>query len=258
MTKPILEIKNLESWYGKVKILNGVNLYVKQGEIVSLIGPNGAGKSTVLKNIFGLIEKRHGEILFNVNTTTTNNNNKNYASNTQINLLKKTPQQIVKSGISYVPQGRSVFPSLSVQENLEMGAYIRENKKSEIEEDINYAYERFPLLKQRRNQKAGLLSGGEQQMLAIGRALMLHPKLMLLDEPSLGLSPKTKFAIFEKIKEINKSGITVLIVEQNARMSLEMSDRAYVLELGKNRLEGPAKELAKDERVQRLYLGGAV
>ncbi|HIH43086.1 TPA: ABC transporter ATP-binding protein [Candidatus Woesearchaeota archaeon] len=245
MNNPLLEIKNLESWYGKVKILNGVDIHIAEGEIVSLIGPNGAGKSTVLKNIFGLIEKRHGEILFN-------------GDGKHINLLNKTSQQIVKTGISYVPQGRSVFPSLTVQENLDMGAYIREDKKSEIMHDLNYAYEKFPILRQRKNQKAGLLSGGEQQMLAIARALMLHPKLMLLDEPSLGLSPKTKFAIFEKIKEINKSGVTILIVEQNARMSLEMSDRAYVLELGKNKLEGNAKDLTKDERVQHLYLGGAV
>src|SRR3989338_1695796 len=245
MSQQLLQIKNLESWYGKVKILDGVNIHVDEGEIVSLIGPNGAGKSTVLKNIFGLIQKRHGEILFNVDER-------------HINLLNKTPQQIVKLGISYVPQGRSVFPSLTVQENLEMGAYIREDKKTEIKKDINYAFEKFPILHTRRNQKAGLLSGGEQQMLAIARALMLHPKLMLLDEPSLGLSPKTKFAIFEKIKEINKSGVTILIVEQNARMSLEMSDRAYVLELGKNKLEGNAKDLTKDERVQHLYLGGVV
>ena len=234
----MLEIQNLESWYDKVQILHGVNMVVEHGEVVSIIGPNGAGKSTVLKNVFGLIRKRKGTILFNGKDIT-----------------KMQPNGIVKNGISYVPQGRSVFPSLTVLENLEMGAYIRNDK---ITKDIEYVFEKFPVLRERKDHKAGLLSGGEQQMVAIGRALMLEPKLMLLDEPSLGLSPKVKADIFKKIKEINKSGVTILIVEQNARMSLNMSDRAYVLELGRNKLEGAAADLAKDKRVQHLYLGGVV
>jgi branched-chain amino acid transport system ATP-binding protein len=234
----LLEIKKLESWYDKVQILHGVDLTVEKGEIVSIIGPNGAGKSTVLKNIFGLIKKRKGNIIFNTN-----------------NISKMKPNNIVKHGISYVPQGRSIFPSLTVLENLEMGAYIRNDKN--IEKDINYVYDKFPILEKRKKQKAGLLSGGEQQMVSIARALMLKPKLLLMDEPSLGLSPQVKADIFKKIQEINESGVTILIVEQNARMSLKMSDRAYVLELGKNKLEGPASKLANDKRVQHLYLGGA-
>ena len=205
---------------------------------MSIIGPNGAGKSTVLKNVFGIVAKRKGSILFE---------NKN--------IIKMKPNEIVKIGISYVPQGRSVFPTLTVQENLQLGAFIR---KDAIESDLNKIYEKFPILEERKNQKAGLLSGGEQQMVAIGRALMLKPKLMLLDEPSLGLSPKIKKEIFEKIKEIRDSGVTILLVEQNARMALEMSDRAYVLETGRNKLEGTGKELLKDKRVQHLYLGGAI
>ncbi len=234
----ILQIQDLESWYGKTQILNSINIHVNKKEIVSIIGPNGAGKSTVLKNVFGIVAKRKGSILFE---------NKN--------IIKMKPNEIVKIGISYVPQGRSVFPTLTVQENLQLGAFIR---KDAIESDLNKIYEKFPILEERKNQKAGLLSGGEQQMVAIGRALMLKPKLMLLDEPSLGLSPKIKKEIFEKIKEIRDSGVTILLVEQNARMALEMSDRAYVLETGRNKLEGTGKELLKDKRVQHLYLGGAI
>ncbi|MEK6862157.1 MAG: ABC transporter ATP-binding protein, partial [Nanoarchaeota archaeon] len=171
------------------------------------------------------------------------------------NIINMQPNEIVKIGISYVPQGRSVFPTLTVEENLQLGAFIR---KDAIESDLEKVYEKFPILEERKNQKAGLLSGGEQQMVAIGRALMLKPKLMLLDEPSLGLSPKIKREIFEKIKEIRDSGVTILLVEQNARMALEMSDRAYVLETGRNKLEGTGKELLKDKRVQHLYLGGVI
>lgn len=234
----ILQIQNLESWYAKIQILHSVNLYVNKNEIVSIIGPNGAGKSTVLKSIFGLVKKRKGSIAFE---------NKN--------IINMQPNEIVNMGISYVPQGRSVFTTLTVQENLQLGAYIRKDK---FENDLNLIYNKFPILKERKNQKAGLLSGGEQQMVAIGRALMLKPKLILLDEPSLGLSPKIKRDIFEKIQEIRDSGVTVLLVEQNARMALEMSDRAYVLETGKNKLEGAGKELLKDKRVQHLYLGGVI
>ena len=234
----ILQIKDLEAWYSKIQILHNVDIHINKKEIVSIIGPNGAGKSTVLKSIFGIVKKIKGNILFD---------NKN--------IINMKPNEIVKIGISYVPQGRSVFPTLTVQENLQLGAFIR---KDTIELDLNKVYEKFPVLKERKNQKAGLLSGGEQQMVAIGRALMLKPKLMLLDEPSLGLSPKIKREIFEKILEIRDSGVTILLVEQNARMALEMSDRAYVLETGRNKLEGTGKELLKDKRVQHLYLGGAI
>ena len=206
---PILQIKGLNSWYGQVQILHDVHLQVHPREMVCIIGPNGAGKSTILKNIFGLIAKNQGEILFEGKT-----------------IRKMAPEKVVRHGISIVPQGRS--------------------------------FEKFPKLKERQHQKAGLLSGGEQQMVAIGRALMIKPKLLLLDEPSLGLSPQMKQVIFEKIVEINrKEGIAVLVVEQNARLSLALSDYAYVLELGHNRLEGDAQQLLKDKRVAKLYLGGA-
>jgi len=235
----ILALEDLNAWYGKVQILHGVNIHVNQGEVVSIIGPNGAGKSTCLKSVFGLVGKRTGTIHF---------------CGTSITDLPT--DKIVKLGISFVPQGRSVFPSLTVLENLELGAYIR---KDDIQSDLNDVLEKFPRLKERQHQKAGLLSGGEQQMLAIGRALMTKPKLMLLDEPSLGLSPKTKQLIFEKIVEINRTeGISMLIVEQNARLSLSLSDRAYVLELGRNKLSGAGKDLLHDKRVQHLYLGGVV
>ncbi len=234
----ILEISNLESWYGKVQILHGVHMKVPNGSMVSVIGPNGAGKSTVLKNVFGLVEKRKGSIMFEGKE-----------------IIKRRPEDIVRLGISYVPQGRSVFPSLTVQENLELGAYIRSDA---TEKDVQEIYEKFPRLKERKQQRAGLLSGGEQQMVSIGRALMLQPKLMLLDEPSLGLSPQVKKLIFEKVKEINEAGVTILVVEQNARMSLEYADYAYVLETGENKLEGQGKKLVKDPRVQHLYLGGVI
>jgi ABC-type branched-subunit amino acid transport system ATPase component len=237
MSETILEIKGLESWYGKVQILQKVHMHLKKGEIVSIIGPNGCGKSTLLKNVFGLIEKNKGKILLEGKE-----------------IIKKMPNDIVKLGISFVPQGRSIFPSLTVKENIEMGAYIREK---DVGKDIEHLYQMFPILRERKHQRAGLLSGGEQQMVAIARALMLKPKVMLLDEPSLGLSPLVKRLIFHKLKEINKMGVTLLIVEQNARMALEMCDRAYVLELGMNKYHGTGKELLNDKRVQKLYLGGA-
>ena len=233
----ILEIKNLEAWYGKMQILHGVNVNVKEGDVVSIIGPNGAGKSTVLKSIFGLTTRK-GEIIFDGK-----------------DIIKMNPENIASLGISYVPQGRSVFSSLTVEENLELGVYI---KKVNVEEKLEEIYERFPRLKERRKVKTGLLSGGEQQMVAIGRSLISYPRLILLDEPSLGLSPKIKRMIFDKVKDIRELGITILVVEQNARMALEVSERAYVLEAGKNRLDGRGKELLKDKRVQHLYLGGVV
>ena len=235
--KPILEVKNLESWYGQVQILHDVNMKIYPGEMTCIIGPNGAGKSTILKNIFGLIKKNKGDILLNGK-----------------HIRKCKPDQIVRQGVSFVPQGRSVFPNLTVKENLELGGYIRTD---DISEDLKNVFEKFPRLKERQDQKAGLLSGGEQQMVAIGRALMIKPKLLLLDEPSLGLSPQLKHLIFEKIVEINRDdGIGVLVVEQNARLSLALSHYAYVLELGRNKLQGPGKKLLKDKRVAKLYLGG--
>ena len=235
MMKKILDIKNLQAWYEKIKILHGVNVHVYEGEIVSIIGPNGAGKSTLLKSIFG-ITHREGDILF---------------CGESIMILE--PRQLVEKGIAYIPQGRAIFSSLTVLENLELGAYV---KRGCMEKNIERMFKLFPVLRERQKQKAGLLSGGEQQMVALARTLMMNPILILLDEPSLGLSPKMKRLIFEKIAEIKKTGVTILLVEQNARMSLEYSDRAYVLELGKNRLEGSGTELLNDKRVQQLYLGG--
>jgi neutral amino acid transport system ATP-binding protein len=232
----LLDIRNLDAWYGKVQILDKVSIHMDRGEIVSIIGPNGAGKSTLLKSIFGLVTKRRGIIAFR---------------GKEISKVKTS--SIVRKGICYVPQGRSVFPSLTVKENLEMGSFIRQKGMKKRLDDV---FEKFPMLKQRKNQKAGLLSGGEQQMVALGRALMLRPRLLLLDEPSLGLSPRIKKQIFDKVREVNDEGISVLIVEQNAKMSLQMSDRAYVLETGKNKLEGEGKKLLNDKRVQKLYLGG--
>jgi branched-chain amino acid transport system ATP-binding protein len=237
--KRLLDIRNLDSWYWPIQILHDVNMHLNEGEIVSIIGPNGAGKSTVLKNIFGLISKRKGQIFYKGK-----------------NIIKDKASDIVKKGITFVPQGRSVFPSMTVRENLELGAYI---KQGDIQSEMRDIFKKFPRLKERQSQKAGLLSGGEQQMVAIGRALMLRPKLMLLDEPSLGLSPQIKKMIFEKVVDINKNeGISFMIVEQNAKISLSLSDRAYVLELGRNKLDGPGKQLLKDPKIQSIYLGGGV
>ncbi len=240
MLKPskdiVLKISNLSSWYGKVQILHEVDMHVKKGELVSIIGPNGAGKSTILKNIFGIIKKRKGNIKF-----------------LKKEIITMQPEELAKIGIAIVPQGRSVFPSLTVEENLVIGAYTRSDN---IKKDLEYVYDKFPVLKERRNQPAKLLSGGEQQMVSMGRSLMVKPKLLLLDEPTLGLSPSMKKLIFDKIIELNKSGLTILMVEQNARMSLKLSDRAYVLELGRNRYVGKGKTLLKDKRIQHLYLGG--
>ena len=234
----LLHIRNLQAWYGPLHILHDVSLDLKQGTLVSIIGPNGAGKSTALKAIFNLVPKRTGEIQLNGKSITA-----------------LRPDQLIREGIAYVPQGRSVFPSLSVEENLQLGAYTR---KDDWQDDLASIYQRFPKLHERRKQRAGLLSGGEQQMVSIGRALMTKPKLLLLDEPSLGLDPKIKKLIFDKIVSLKEEGITVLTVEQNAKLSLSVSDYAYVLELGKNKLEGTGKALLHDTRVQHLYLGGAI
>jgi len=241
----MLEVKNITVYYGNVLALNNVSISVLKNEIVALIGPNGAGKSTVLKAISGLIIPRSGEILF---------------QGEKINGLQ--PYELVKKGLCLVPEGRRIFYSMSVLENLEMGAFTLNKefindvlKSSIIKERLEKVYELFPVLKDRQKQRAGTLSTGEQQMLAIGRALMLKPKLLLLDEPSLGLSPNYVEILFEKIKEINKDGVTILLVEQNARMALEISYRSYVFEIGKIALMDKSSNLIENEEIKRIFLG---
>ena len=219
----------------EVDILNGVSIRVDEGEIVTIVGPNGAGKSTLIKTIFGLLKPREGQVLF---------------GEEDISGLK--PHAITRRGLSYVPQIDNVFPTLTVEENLEMGSFDRATMK----EQIQRMYELFPRLGERRSQPAGTMSGGERQMVAMGRALMPDPQVLLLDEPSAGLAPAFVDAIFEKTAEINATGVTVLMVEQNARRALEMSNRGYVLDLGKDRFEGPGSDLLDDPKVAELYLGG--
>ncbi len=234
----MLQINKLSAGYGGLTIIHEVNLKIEEGELVSIIGPNGAGKSTVLKSIFGLTHVKNGHILFFSEDLTSVRTNR-----------------IVHRGINYVPQGNAIFPSLTVEENLEMGAYIRKDKIL-VKKDIEKIYHRFPRLFERKNQKSKLLSGGEQQMLAIGRTLMLKPKLLLLDEPSTGLAPIITQEIFKKLIDIKHEGVSILMVEQNAHMALEISDRAYVLELGRNKYEGTGEKLLKDPKIKKLYLGG--
>ncbi len=234
----MLEIADLDVYYGKSRALRNVTLKVGEKEVVSLLGANGAGKSTTLRTISGLVAARSGDILF---------------LGERINGIP--PHKIVKRGISHCPEGRRIFPDLNVYENLVMmGAYLRSDKK-EVMESLQNVYGLFPRLKERRGQKGGTLSGGEQQMLAIGRALMSKPKLLLLDEPSLGLAPAAVQDLARKIREIHELGVTVLLVEQNARMALAISDRAYVLEVGKIALSGNAKELLQVDQVKKAYLG---
>lgn len=233
----MLEVNDLHVSYGAIRALKGVSCQVDDGEIVALIGANGAGKTTTLRTISGLIRPVSGSISFKGNPIT-----------------KMPPHEIVISGISQVPEGRRVFTRMSVMENLEMGAYIRKDKAA-VKADIKKIFERFPRLEERKNQLSGTLSGGEQQMLAMGRALMSKPTLLLLDEPSMGLAPMLVQEIFSIIKEINQAGTTVLLVEQNAHMALSIANRAYVLETGEVVLSGPAKDLANDPEVQKAYLG---
>jgi len=234
----MLNLEDVNVHYGAIWALKGNNLTVGEGEIVSLIGANGAGKSTTLRAISGIIKTSSGKISY------------------QGEDISKTPaHEIVKKGIAQVPEGRRIFANLTVMENLELGAYIRKDAKG-IKQDIEGVLDRFPRLRERIGQIAGTLSGGEQQMLAIGRALMTRPKLMLLDEPSMGLAPLLVKEIFSIIQEINQDGTTILLVEQNARMALQIAHRAYVLETGRIVLEGSAKELAKHEDVKKAYLGG--
>ncbi len=233
----LLEIKNLSVFYDAVQALRGVNLQVPQGSVVCLIGANGAGKSTVLRAVSGLKKPATGSIFFNGESIT--------------NLR---PDEIVRWGIVQSPEGRGVFPNLTIEENLDLGAYVRQDH-SEIKKDLEKVYDLFPRLKERVRQLAGTLSGGEQQMLAIGRALMARPQLLLLDEPSLGLAPQVIELIFETIAKINREGTTILLVEQNAQLALEASHYAYVLETGSILLEGEASKVLSDPRVKEAYLG---
>ncbi|AUS97598.1 ABC transporter ATP-binding protein [Clostridium thermosuccinogenes] len=234
----MLEIKNINVYYGVIHALKNISLKVQEGEIVTLIGANGAGKTSTLRTISGLVKPSDGSILLDGKEISGIN-----------------AQEIVKMGISHVPEGRRIFPDMTVLENLELGAFLRRDK-AEIKKDMEKVYERFPVLGRRRKQLAGTLSGGEQQMLAMGRALMSRPKIMLLDEPSMGLAPLLVKEIFEIIQDINSQGTTILLVEQNANMALSIAHRAYVLETGSIVLEGPAKELAQSEDIKKAYLGG--
>ncbi|MDD6572148.1 MAG: ABC transporter ATP-binding protein [Thermoflexaceae bacterium] len=233
----MLELKDVNVSYGAIHAIHDVSLMVKDGEIVSLIGANGAGKTTILHTITGLKKASSGSIIYNGK-----------------DLMKVEPSKIITLGMAHVPEGRHIFPTMTVAENLEMGAYIR-NDKSEIEETLKSVYDKFPRLYERRKQLAGTLSGGEQQMLAVGRAMMSKPDIILMDEPSMGLSPLLVKEIFKIIKEVHKAGITVLLVEQNAKMALSIADRAYVLETGRIAMSGDARELLNDNKVKKAYLG---
>ncbi|HLT57661.1 MAG: ABC transporter ATP-binding protein [Limnochordales bacterium] len=232
----LLEVSGLRAGYAEVDILHGVQLAVQEGEIVCVVGPNGAGKSTLMKTIFGLVPVRDGRIVFQGEDIT-----------------GLGPAQIVRRGMCYVPQSHNVFPSLTVEENLEMGAFIR---TGDFRDKMEEMFELFPILKERRRQKAGTMSGGQQQMVAMARALMLDPKLLLLDEPTAGLSPKFAELVLEKVVEINQRGVSVLMIEQNARAGLAISHRGYVLTMGRNRIDDTGQALLENEEVGRLFLGG--
>ncbi len=234
----MLKVEDINVYYGAIHAIKGISLEVKKGEIVTLIGANGAGKSTILRTISGLLKPKTGKIDFEGQ-----------------NIAGIAAQHIVKSGISQVPEGRRIFANMTVMENLDLGAYVRSDKAG-IQEDLKMVFSRFPRLEERKTQEAGTLSGGEQQMLAMGRALMSRPRLLLLDEPSMGLAPLLIKEIFSIIQDINKTGTTVLLVEQNANMALSIANRAYVLETGRITLAGPAKDLAASEAVRKAYLGG--
>jgi branched-chain amino acid transport system ATP-binding protein len=234
----MLNVNGIDVFYGNIQALKGVSLEINEGEIVTLIGANGAGKSTLLKTLSGLLKPKSGSI--------------EYLGNS---ISGKAPQSIVKVGISHVPEGRRVFANMSVEENLELGAYLRKDKAG-IRKDIQSVYELFPRLQERRKQLSGTLSGGEQQMLAMGRAIMAKPKLLLLDEPSMGLAPLMVKTIFQIIEKINQDGTTILLVEQNANMALSVADRAYVIETGRVVISGTAAELQASEEIKKAYLGG--
>ena len=233
----MLEVKDLQVYYGMIHAIKGVSFHVNEGEIIALIGANGAGKTTILHTITGLLAPKGGQVVFEGKDIT------------------KTPaHKIVELGMAHVPEGRRVFAQLSVYQNLKMGAYTRSDK-NEIEESLEMVYKRFPRLEERKNQMAGTLSGGEQQMLAMGRALMSKPRIILMDEPSMGLSPILVNEIFDIIQSVSASGTTVLLVEQNAKKALAIADRAYVLETGKISLDGNAKDLLNDDSIKKAYLG---
>ena len=233
----MLEVKDLEVYYGVIQAIKGVSFHVEKGEFIALIGANGAGKTTILHTVTGLLSPKKGSVIF------------------QGKDITKTPaHKIVSMGMAHVPEGRRVFAELSVYENLKMGAYTRTDK-AEIEDSLKSVYKRFPRLEERKNQMAGTLSGGEQQMLAMGRALMSKPGIILMDEPSMGLSPILVNEIFDIIRSVSESGTTVLLVEQNAKKALSIADRAYVLETGNITLEGKAKDLLEDDSIKKAYLG---
>ena len=233
----MLEVKDLEVYYGVIQAIKGVSFQVNKGEVIALIGANGAGKTTILHTITGLLSPKKGSVMFE-----------------GTDITKVPAHKIVSMGMAHVPEGRRVFADLSVYENLKMGAYTRKDK-AEIEESLKQIYERFPRLEERKNQMAGTLSGGEQQMLAMGRALMSRPQIILMDEPSMGLSPILVNEIFNIIESVSKSGTTVLLVEQNAKKALSIADRAYVLETGNIVMEGKAKDLLEDDAIKKAYLG---
>lgn len=234
----MLSVKNINVYYGSIHAIKDISFHVNEGEIVTLIGANGAGKTTTMHAISGLLKLQSGEI--------------DYCGQT---ISKMEAHKIIRLGLAQVPEGRRVFSGLTVQQNLQMGAYTRRDGKEAIQNDFDMVFDLLPRLKERRNQPAGTLSGGEQQMLAVGRALMGKPKMILMDEPSMGLSPLLVKEIFAIIREVNKQGITILLVEQNAKMALAISDRAYVLETGTITLSGDAQELLNDARVKKAYLG---
>lgn len=234
----LLEVKNLEVYYGVICALKGISFEVNEGEIVSLIGANGAGKTTMMQSVSGIIPKKGGSVIFDGH-----------------DVSKMPCHKIVKLGMTQVPEGRRIFQELTVYENLMMGAYTVKDQQ-QFKEDLESIYQRFPRLAERRNQIAGTLSGGEQQMLAMSRALMSHPKLLMLDEPSMGLAPILVDQIFEIIKELNASGTTILLVEQNANKALQIADRAYVMETGSITLSGTGTELSQSDEVRKAYLGG--
>lgn len=233
----MLHIEDIQVYYGAINAVKGISFDVEQGEIIALIGANGAGKTTILHTITGLVQAKSGKIMFN-----------------DTDITKTPAHKIVTMGMAHVPEGRRIFQGLTVYENLMLGAYTRKDK-AEIKESLDNVFKRFPRLEERRTQVAGTLSGGEQQMLAMGRALMSHPSIILMDEPSMGLSPLYVNEIFDIIKSVNESGTTVLLVEQNAKKALSIANRAYVLETGKIVLSGDAKELMNDDSVKKAYLG---
>jgi branched-chain amino acid transport system ATP-binding protein len=233
----LLEVEDIHAGYGKLEVLKGVSLRVETGQVVSIIGPNGAGKSTVFRTLFGLLPARRGRVRFAGDDVTNH-----------------PPADLLRRGVTYVPQGRNVFPLMTVDQNLRLGAYIRP-RSADLDADVERVYDVFPMLRAARQRRAAELSGGQQQMLEMGRALLLRPRLMLLDEPTLGLAPLVFREIFRVIEGLRRDGQTILMVEQNAAKALEISDYAYVLELGTNRFDGPGESIRSDERIRRLYLG---